>query len=240
MRNIYLESFRFFLSSLPALLLFAALIEGLLWFLQPRSESAATFVALTIVAYYIHRHFLFGEGLSMTMKPAPAEGAPPVKFGWFVLISAALILVPVGVALVIAVQFPAPQVLGVMVIMLFPLYLLILSLFGTALPATVARDGTYRVSQGVRATFRTMWRLVLGPGLVGLVLLAATVASGPALEALGTPETSPIMLAYNIVLRTLGFLTTIIAVAVLCEMYRRTRPELPINEGPGPIGHSPA
>lgn len=240
MRKIYLESFRFFLSSLPALLLFAALIEGLLWFLQPRSESTATFVGLTIVAYYIHRHFLFGEGLTMTMKPALAEGAPPVKFGWFVLISAALLVVPIGVALGIAFQFPAPQVPGVLVIAMFPLYLLVLSLFGTALPATVARDGTYRVSQGVRATFGTMWRLVLGPGLVGLVLLAATVASGPALEALGTPEKNPILLACYIVLRTLGFLTTIIAVAVLCETYRRTRPEPPVNEGPGPVGHSPA
>ena len=240
MLKIYRESFAYFLSSLPALLFFAVVIEGLLWFLQPRSESSVTFVALTIVAYYIHRHFLFGESLTLTLKPASAEGAPPNKFGWFVLLSAALLLVPVGVALAIAVRFPAPQVLGVMVIVLFPLYLLVLSLFGTALPATVARDGTYRLSQGLRATFRTMWRLVLGPGLIGVVLLAATIASTQAIEALGAPEESPILLAYFIVLRTLGFLTTIIAVAVLCEMYLRTRPALDRNNGPGPIGQTPA
>jgi hypothetical protein len=37
-------------------------------------------------------------------------------------------------------------------------------------------------------------------------------------------EDSLIMLGYFTLLRTLGFLTTIIAVAVLCEMYHRTRP----------------
>lgn len=240
MLKIYRESFAYFLSALPALLLFAVVIEGLLWFLQPRSETSVTFVALTIVAYYIHRHFLFGERLTLTMKPASAEGAPPIKFGWFFLLSAALPFVPIGVALAIAVQFPAPQVLGVMVIVMFPLYLLVLSLFGTALPATVARDGTYRLSQGLRATFKTMWRLVLGPGVMGLALLAAGIASSQAIEALGTPEESPILLAHYVVMRTLGFLTTIIAVAVLCEMYRRTRPKPSISQGPDPIGQTPS
>jgi hypothetical protein len=240
MLKIYRESFAFFLSSLPALLLFAAVIEGLLWFLQPRSESSVTFVALTIVAYYIHRHFLFGERLTLTMKHGTAEGAPPMKLGWFILLSAALLLVPIGVALVIAVQFPDPQGRGVMVLVLFPIYLLVLSLFGTALPATVARDGTYRLSQGLRATFKTMWRLLLGPGVIGLMLLAATIVSTQAMEALGTPEESLILLAYYTVLRTLGFLTTIFAVAVLCEMYRRTRPAPYVEKGPGPIGQTPA
>ena len=39
------------------------------------------------------------------------------------------------------------------------------------------------------------------------------------------PEDSLILLASFTVLRTLGFLTTIFAVAVLCDMYHRTRPK---------------
>ena len=56
----------------------------------------------------------------------------------------------------------------------------------------------------------------------------------------GAPEESLILLAYFTVLRTLSFLTTIFAVAVLCEMYRRTRPAPYVEKGPGPIGQTPA
>jgi hypothetical protein len=223
MTKIYRDSFRYFLASLPALLAFGALIEVLLWVLQPKSETSVTFVGLTIVAYYFHRHFLFGEGFSLRTGK-PANGAPPFKFGWFMLVSGALILLPVGLGLGLAFGYldrPSP---AAMLLIFFPVYLVTLSLFGTALPATVARDNTYHISQGLRATFSTMWRLVLGPGVVGVVILVATVVLGRALGSLGVTQNSLVTLAYYTVIRTLGFLTTIFAVAVLCEMYQRTRP----------------
>jgi hypothetical protein len=238
--KIYRESIGFFLSALPVLLLLALVIEGLLWVLQPRSESGATFVALTIVAYCFHRHFLFGESFGLKMKPDTAAGAPPFKFGWFMLVSAALVALPLAVAIVIAFRFPPSQVLGIMVITIFPLYLLALSFFGTALPATVARDGTYRISQGIRAGFGTMWRLIAGPGVVGLVLLLLSVALARVIEAAGVPEHSLVLLAGYTVARMLGFLTTIIAVAVLCEMYRKTRPAPHDRQGTGATGQTPA
>jgi hypothetical protein len=239
MTKIYHESFRYFLASLPALLAFGAAIEVTLWLLQPKQESAVSFVALTLVAYYFHRHFLFRESLSFSaQKPAP--GAPPFKFGWFMLTSAAVLLTPVGIGLFIVFAYldqPSP---GAMILIFLPLYLVTLGLFGTALPATVARDGTYRVSQGVRATFSTMGRLVLGPGVIGFVLLVATLLAGNALGSLGVADDSLVALAFHIVLRTLGFLTTILAVAVLCEMYRKTRPEPRLPLGPGTLDQTPA
>jgi hypothetical protein len=223
MSKIYRDSFRYFFASLPALVGFAAIIEVLLWVLQPRSESSATFGALVIVAYFFHRHFLFGETLSLG-KPKAGAGVPPYKFGWFVLVSLGIILVPVAVGLGLAFGYLGrPSAVALMLIFL-PVYLLTLSLFGTALPATVARDNTYHLSQGLRATFSTMWRLVLGPGVIGAVVLVLTVLGGNALGAAGVQDGSLIVLAYYVVIRTMGFLTTIIAVAVLCEMYRRTRP----------------
>lgn len=239
MVKIYRESIRFFLVSLPALLFFGAMIEVTLWLLQPKSEFGITFVALTIVAYYFHRHFLFQETLSFrNQKPAP--GAPPFKFGWFMLVSAAVMLTPVGVGLFIAFGYlerPSP---GALILIFLPIYLVTLSLFGTALPATVVRDGTFRISQGLRATFSTMWRLVLGPGVIGFVLIIATVVAGNALASLGVAEDSPVALAFYIALRTLGFLTTIFAVAVLCEMYKKTRPEPRLPQGPGTVDQMPA
>jgi hypothetical protein len=236
MVRIYRESFSFFASALPMLLAFAVLVEGLLWVLQPKSESSATFAALTILAYYFHRHFLFGETIGFRNQK-PAEGAPPFKFGWFILISVGLVFVPIALAFAIsysiAGRFAPLLAIGISL----PFYLLALSLFGTALPAVVARDGTYRLAQGMRAGFQTMWRLVLGPCLVGAVLLALAVLSGR--WAARLPEDSLVLLAYYTATRLLGFLPTILAVAVLCEMYRKTRPK-PLDGGPGRAGQTPA
>ncbi len=239
MTKIYRDSFRFFLSSLPALLLFAVVIEGTLWVLQPKSESGITLVALLLLAYYFHRHFLFGETLSFRNQN-PAPGAPEFKFGWFMLLSLGLLLGPVGIGLALTFGYldrPTPVML---ILVVLPIYLVTLSLFGTALPASIARDGTYRVTQGLRATLSTMWRLVLGPGVTGLILLVATFLSGYALGSLGVTEDSLITLAYYIALRTLGFLTTILAVAVLCEMYRKTRPDPHHGHGTGATAQAPA
>jgi hypothetical protein len=225
MVKIYRDSFAFFFAYLPALLVFAVMIEGLLWVLKPKSEGAVTFVVLVFIAYCIHRYFLFGEGLPL-WKMQPAPNAPPMKFGWFLTASILAVLVPTGIALAIAFTwFDGDAAIGIFVILLFPLYLLSLSLFGTALPASVARDGTWQVAQGLRLTFATMWRLILGPGIVGAALLAATVFSSRALDSLQLAEDNLILLAYFILLRTAGFLTTTLAVAVLCHMYVRSRPD---------------
>jgi hypothetical protein len=239
MVRIYRESFRFFLASLPVLIVYAAIIEVMLWVLQPKTESTVSFVALTIVAYMIHRHFLFDETLSFG-KPKSIPGAPAFKFGWFALLSGGLLLVSLGIGLGLAVgTFDRPSPAAMLLIFLL-IYLVTLSFFGLALPASVARDGSYRLSQGLRSGFQTMWRLVLGPGVIGFALLTATALSGNALVSLGVTEDSNLMLAYYIALRTMGFLTTIIAVAVLCEMYRKTRPDPHLGKGPAAPDQMPA
>lgn len=240
MLKIYKESFRFFRTSFPVLLTLAALIEILIWAFEPKAESTAVGVAVIFLAYYFHRHFLFGEPFALRGN-TPAEGAPPLKFGWFLLISLALILVPMAIVLtLILAMWNINNSFLAMLSLIFPIYLLSLSLFGTALPATVARDGTYRLAQGVRATFATMWRLILGPGVVGIVLLIGAIAASHVMDTLGIAADGPVALAFNIMLRALGFLTTIFAVAVLCEMYRRTRPEPHATQGSDPAGHRPA
>lgn len=228
MIELYRKSWRYFVASLPALLLFAFLLEAALWYFEPKSGTGGTFVALTVIAYYFHRHFLFGEEMAFKTQK-PAEGAPPLKFGWFILLSAALVLVPLGISLLLALQLlprgiSSPRLMGAVIILFAPMYLIALSFFGTALPASVARDGTYRLSQGIRSGFQTMWRLLLGPALTGTVLIALTLATDRALEAGRVLPTGVAELGYFTLLRTVGFFTTIVAVAVLCEMYSTTRP----------------
>ena len=79
MTRIYRESFHCFFLSLPVLLGFAAVIEVSLWVLAPKHELSITFVASILVAYSFHRHFLFGETLTIGGKP-PAD-ARPYKVG---------------------------------------------------------------------------------------------------------------------------------------------------------------
>jgi hypothetical protein len=108
MTKIYRESFGYFLSSLLVLLLVAFFLEAMLWFLQPSSQMSVSFVALTFIAYGFHRHFLFGETLHLT-KQTIARGAPPQKFGWFILVSGALVLIPVVVAVTLAFQYSSDR-----------------------------------------------------------------------------------------------------------------------------------
>lgn len=238
MQKIYRESFRYFLTSLPVLLLFAAIIEVMHWLLQPTHESLTSFGALILAAYFFHRHFLFGEALNFQNR-RPSEGAPDFKFGWFFVVSVLLILgtmvIGIGVVLGLDIRNDAAVLLTILVT-----YFLTLSLFGTALPAAVARDNTYRLAQGLRATSSTMWHLLLGPGLIGFLLIAAMLACAYTLASLRIGEDSLITLGFYIAVRTMGFLTTIFAVAVLCEMYRRTRPEPRDPQGSGAVGQRPA
>ncbi|MCA0274228.1 MAG: hypothetical protein LCH69_19480 [Proteobacteria bacterium] len=225
MFEIYRTSFRFFSANFPALLLFAGMLEGLLWAVQPKSEVAITLVPLIILAYSFHRHFLFGEGLTL-VKPAPRDGAPPFKWGWFLLASLGLIAAPLAVTIAVVLQLISAglskeAITGTMLLFMMPSYLIALSLFGTALPALVARDPAYRLKAGMRSFYPAMGRLILGPGMAGLVFFALGLGFNVLQPKLGIPTGSLGELAIFIFFRMLGFLVTILAVAVLCQMYKR-------------------
>lgn len=223
MSKIYRESLTFFLASLPVLLVGAAVMEGLLWLTGSTSETGF-YVALTFLAYLFHRHFLFGEALTFSKQPIGA-GWSVSRLGLFVLVSVCVVFLPLvfGAVLILAILGDLPFLAFLLLAMAF--YLLSFGLFGTALPAVVANDGTFRLSQGLRVSGQTMWRLILGPGFTGLGMMILTLLGGQLIETLGATEDSLVTLVWYVVIRTLGFLPTILAVAVLCDMYRRTRPE---------------
>lgn len=238
MSKIYRESLAFFLASFPVLLAAAALMEGLLWVTGSTSDTGF-FGAMILAAYLFHRHFLFGEDLTFSRRP-PGAGWTVARLGSFGLVSVGVVLVPLVLGVVLALaRFDDPPFVATLLVAM-ALYLLVLGLFGTALPAIVAADGTFRLSQGFRVAVPTMWRLVLGPGVTGLVLLILTLVVGRVLDSVGVTEDSLIILVWNVAARTLGFLPTILAVAVLCDMYRRTRPEPHDTQGSGGLDQTPA
>ena len=228
MIEIYRKSLRFYWQSLPILLLFSATIQGMTLLLQPKHGTAATLVPLLFIAYMFHRHFLFDEQLTFS-KAKVAPGAPPIKVGWFILASTGLILLPVALAVIWLIKF-APDVndsglqTGYMLLIMLPIYLIVLSAFGTALPALVERNRAYKLSSGLRATFQTMWRLLLGPALVGAVLFVAMVWLASRLLTNAVFLSTTGQFVYDVISGTLGFLPTLLAVGVLCHIYQKIKP----------------
>ncbi len=92
MTKIYRESLAFFIASLPTLLVLAVLMEGARCLLPYHVGLLFAFATKSILAYFFHRHFLFGEPLKFTRRQQDAA-APPIKIGWFVVTSLALLSV---------------------------------------------------------------------------------------------------------------------------------------------------
>lgn len=224
---IYRSAFGYFARSLPFLLAMAALLEGLTLLLPSTGMQGGRWVALLVMAYLFHRHFLFGEVL--TWKK-PETAAPPIKFGWFLTANLALILALVALAFLLASLLVGPisttsteVFVGAFLLVLFPLYLVFLSLFGMGLPALVARNSAYRLTTGLKASPRIALGLILGPGLAGGLILALTFLFVAWFGDL--PDHSPFgQWVLGTLITTLGFLPTILAVAVLCQAYRRAYP----------------
>lgn len=222
MTKIYRECLVFFIASLPTLLVLAILVEGARCFLPYHLGLTFAFATKSILAYFFHRHFLFGEPLNFTRRQQDAA-APPIKMGWFVVTSLALLSVPALMALNLAALITGLPLGDLTEYPSWPIDLLALSLFGFVFPALVARDGTYHLWQGTQVGFQTLLRLTAAPGVVSLVLFGLAMVSDQSLATV--PDESLLLLAFYVLLTTMEFMITILVVAVLCEMYRNSRPD---------------
>jgi hypothetical protein len=217
------NALRVYRASLPALLLFATVIEGLIWLLQPSNPDIILLVPHLLIIYQFHRHFLFGETIPLLRQPPTAK---PQRFGWFILVSAALVLLPgfLAVALIpthVALAMPMQQLGLLMLVVTGLVYLIALSLFGTVLPALVARSGRYRFSTALKMTFGTLWRLAVGPGLAQIIVFAFLTGVDRLLLHTPASQTEAVQLAMAILATTLSFLPSVLGVAVLCHMYKK-------------------
>jgi hypothetical protein len=109
--------------------------------------------------------------------------------------------------------------MGALVLFMLPACLIILSLFGLGLPAIVARNASCRFWSGFRSSPGIAWRLILGPGLVGGAVFAVGALLAPRLDRIPALQTGVGLWAVSSVGTTLGFLSTTLAVAILCHAY---------------------
>ncbi len=225
MIRIYTASFRLFYRMLPLLVFLAVFLEGITLWSTGASGSIGRMVALTFLAYMFHRYFLFDEPLTLRRQTG-ATDTPPFQAGRFMLIALALLLAPLALGLWVMFAVLPPdaaregQVVTLLATML-PLYLLVLGIFGTLLPASVARNPRYTLRAGMRQALPTMGRLILGSGLVGVVNLVLILGLG--LMASQSPALQGPVPTYllGVLATTLGFLTSILGAATLCAAYDR-------------------
>ncbi len=238
MIDIYRRFWQFLQQSVLALVLVAALIEGLVLIFPSNSNDVGVTIALLFFVYFMHRYFLFDEPLTM-WKHRSVDGAPAARPVRFAFIALALIVIPVVAGLIasrylLPADAPREAFIRWTILSTLPFYLLVLSMFGTSLSASVARQPGYRVSLGLRATFATMWPLVLGPGILGLVslMLALLLAR---LQGAWPPLATPVgTFAVAVFLQCLSLANSALAVAVLCAMYRRVMDRAGAEPSPAP------
>lgn len=232
MIEIYRKSFRFLRESWMGLLAMALVVSAADLLLEDKHSTAGMGVVYLFVLYYFHRHFLFGETFT-GFKPAKhAKGVPPVKAGRFILVSLAVLALPLILAIMGTLKLTPPdwskdQTVGVAILIFLPLYLLSLSLFGTAMPAAVDRDPRYSLRAGMKTTFGMMGRLLLGPGLCNVVLFAAIAALVWAEAQMAAPLSPVATFVETAALTFLGFFPAIVGVATLCHVYRKIVPAIP-------------
>lgn len=217
------------------LYVFIAVMLEVLPLLVSGKTATPTLIGLTIFAYFLHRHFLFSEAIGAVKTNATSD-APPTKMGWFVLVTLATVFGPILFAGVIMLKFLPPEyhngsnLSGTLMLIMMPLYLVSLGFFGTALPASVARRPEYRIAKGFRLSFGIMGRLIVGPALFSVLTFALVVGCSWGLQKITGPNAPWTEHGFGITFRLIGLFNTTLAVAILCQAYRKIVPEAQLND----------
>lgn len=235
MKDIYRSTFVCLQSFWPFYLFFAVALEVAGQFGSGSSIAGAEFAAFTIFAYMLHRHFLFGDTLKAFGK---IESTRPSARGRFFLISLPMLVVPIGLAVFLVLgplhvsSRDVNLLTMILLVVILPLYLLMLSVFGTMLPAAASAE-PFGLGLTLSRARRSFWRifggLLVGPALFGsaafIVIILLSVRLGLPLDPRDAQGAfSPVGAAASVLLQMVAMINTTLAVVVLCNAYRRLMP----------------
>lgn len=144
----------------------------------------------TYVLFLLHRTILLGSPsgpavpVDTILPNAFYPKSPPIKM-WLLMAGLVLTMIALMFGLLAlfepiaaSLNFDKDQHLGMMIVFFVPIYWLILALFGTAIPATALNHETslWAALRRARYTvFSVAFALLLGPGLIILLSIAALV-----------------------------------------------------------------
>ena len=205
MLSIYKDAFEFVRRSLWALIAVAVVFEALHVLFGDRPGAKAAGWGLLI--YFFHRYFLFAEPFDFRARTAGMR-----RFGVYVLTCGAFMLVLSAAVIMVALSFRS-MVLGIAFSVI--LFYLLVGVFGTLLPWAVDGDPRYSLRRGLRTAPRTLWHLLLGPGVFSLIgfwgdvlIMSSTGSSGPAGFAVAC------------LAQFVGVVNTVLLTAILCRSYK--------------------
>jgi hypothetical protein len=194
-----------------------------------------------LMVFQLYRHVLYGDRLSLR---TPLLGSTASSFGRFIVVNALVfgILIAATVAIAfglvgLGLPFDLLADYGTLIILLvLGAYALLLVVFGTALPATVAGE-TLSDSLSFARTRQTAWGiaagLLAGPGVVAAMTLTATHyfidPLGHDLDLTRSENINLVELALSCLVEVASTVQTLMAVVVLCHAYRQVMPR-PLGE----------
>lgn len=226
MRQIYTSAFATAANNFGLYLILAVGFEIGDRFLSSGAKTGAQISLSLMFACALHRHFVLGEPFGLGLTGGVRRGT----IARFALAAFLLLLVPVSLALVVALPMISAGaakevVMAAFMLVVLPCYFLSLCLFGTALPAAACGDRfgiVTTIRRGVKSFFPVAGGLLLSA--VPFTLLMAAI-TGYLATALGiTPDTArldAISLILGVVTQLGGLVVTTMAVIVLCRAYSR-------------------
>lgn len=249
MISLYRQSWTCLRRNLWFYLLFAAAFV-LLGNLPSSSRTTDMWLPLLLNSVFVfgqHRHILLGRPMTDAFKTRLEDTTR--GGGKFLLLFLVFIGLPVVAGVAGFVGF-GPQRLSkddavaLMTLIVLPCYVLLLVLFGTAMPAYVAGDrfGIRATLGRIKATaLPVLGGFLIGPVLLTIVGFASLVALNAALVTFA-PQTLaalqqwpllPVLWLIEALVSLISLFATTLAVVVLCNAYRRTAPA-PVMAPPSP------
>lgn len=214
MFDLFQTTARYVTASFPTLLLASLAIATLETFGSTGAAVGAGLVVQVQLIWLFHGHFLYADPpLSLVQSFAFIRPS-----GRFLCVMLLLTVLPFVIALppALAIGIQAHQSLALLGLVSIT-YLIVLGLFGTALPASIDRDPRYSLTRAMRQLTR-----MLGLLLAGLVPLF--VASGIALTALAiiVPDSPALQIAQSTLSTLVSHIGAALTAAILCKVYRET------------------
>jgi hypothetical protein len=204
------------------------------------NEWTLSLILTFFFAYAIHRHFLLGEELTWKGRDKRLR---PQTTGRFLLVSFFMLLVPMAFAFWTVISMRSgidddesrQRLASGIVALGIVIYWIMLAVFGTALPAAAVGDrfGIGLTLHRARATFlRVLFQLFAGPTLFTILLVVTRLlierVTGVEFGLYdATEKFSAAGFVFGSAYGTTGLISTTLAVAVLCNAYRRVEPNYP-------------
>mgnify|MGYP000915347947 CR=1 FL=1 len=235
MPSIASEIIKAIKANLWMLLLYSAMVTTFSAMLPTRTgNSGGSYAVVTILIYYLHRQVLFDLRLRPSGKPVVAHAAkiPKDSLLRFMLVSGLFIAVALVPAWFVAFKWATvhggldkQHLMGMLLLLGIPMLWILLSAFGTLLPAAASRQ-PFSVPRAWKAGQKTglvvAFQLLVFVGLSYAAVFALAVLLNKAFGS--TLDAPPLSYAVEIFFGALFLLPSLMTVVILVRAFKRAYP----------------